>query len=65
MNYKLYLYVFFTLLGAFALGGINFDKLMKKNRPYEAWLIVLLLSFAIGYIMTNFIVDFINVSKIR
>lgn len=64
MNYKTYLYVFFTLLSAFALGGINFDKIMKKNRPYEARIIVILISFVLGYIVTNFITDFISVSKL-
>ena len=64
MNYKVYLYVFFTLLAAFALSGINFDKIIKKNKALEARIIVMLLSFIIGYLVTNFIADFLTVSRL-
>ncbi|HOZ89033.1 MAG TPA: DUF1146 family protein [Bacilli bacterium] len=64
MRYKAYLYIFTTLLSVFALGGINFDKIMKKNRPYEARIIVILISIIMGYLITNFIVDFINITRI-
>ena len=64
INYKAYLYVFFTLLAAFALSGINFDKIIKKNKALEARIIVLLLSFVIGYLVTNFITDFLSSSRI-
>lgn len=64
MNYKVYLYVFFTLLAAFALSGVNFDKIIKKNKALEARIIVMLLSFMIGYLVTNFIADFLTVSRL-
>ena len=64
MNYKTYLYVVTTLLSAFALGGVNFDKFMKKNKTIEARIIVIIFSFICGYLLTNFITDFIYVSKI-
>ena len=64
MNYKVYLYVIFTMLSAFALSGINFDKFIKKNKALEARIIVMLLSFIMGYLVTNFIADFLEVSRI-
>lgn len=64
MNYKVYLYVIFTMLSAFALSGINFDKIIKKNKALEARIIVMLLSFIMGYLVTNFIADFLQVSRI-
>ncbi len=64
MNYKVYLYVIFTMLSAFALSGINFDKIIKKNKALEARIIVMLLSFIMGYLVTNFIADFLDVSRI-
>jgi uncharacterized integral membrane protein (TIGR02327 family) len=64
LNYKTYLYVIFVLLSTYALSGVNFDKIMKSNHPLEARIIVILLSFITGYLITNFIVDFISVSKI-
>ena len=64
MNYKVYLYVIFTMLSAFALSGINFDKIIKKNKALEARIIVMLLSFIMGYLVTNFIADFLQVTRI-
>ena len=31
MDYKIYVYVFFSMLSAFALSGINFEKIIKKK----------------------------------
>ena len=64
MNYKVYLYVFFTLLSTYALSGINFDKIIKKNKALEARIIVMLLSFISGYLVTNFIIDFLSSSRL-
>ena len=64
MNYKLYIYVISVLLSTYTLSGINFSNIMKKNKVIEARLLVLLLSFIMGYLITNFIVDFISVSSI-
>ena len=64
MDYKVYLYVFFTLLSAFALSGINFDKIIKKNKALETRIMVMLLSFICGYLVTNFIADFLTLSRI-
>lgn len=59
MDYKIYLYFICTLLSVFALSGVNFDKIMKKNKIWEARVLVLVLSLALGYILTNFITAFI------
>lgn len=64
MNYKIYLYVITTLLSVYTLSGVNFDKIMKKNKIIEARILVLILSFISGYLLTNFIADFISGSKI-
>jgi len=59
MNYKIYFYIFFSCASAFALSGINFEKFIKKNRIWETRILVLLLSLALGYIVTNFILEFL------
>lgn len=59
MNYKLYVYIFFSMLSAFALSGVNFDKILKKDRYWEARILVVLLSLVLGYIVTNFIFEFL------
>lgn len=64
MNYKAIIYCLFVFLSIYALSAINFDKFMKKNKPIEARLIVLILSFASSYLLTNFIVDFISLTSL-
>ena len=59
MNYKIYLYIFFSMLAAFALSGINYEKFIKKNRVWETRILVLLLSLTIGYLVANFILEFL------
>lgn len=64
MNYKLIIYVITVLLSTYTLSSINFNNFFKKNKVFEARLFILMLSFIMGYLLTNFIVDFIEVSKI-
>ena len=59
MDYKIYLYVVCTLFSAFALSGINYEKFIKKNRIWETRILVMLLSFALGYLVTQFFLAFI------
>ena len=64
LQIKTYLYVISVLLSAYALSGINYDAFIKKNKAIEARVLVILLSFSLGYLLTNFITDFIYVSSI-
>ncbi len=60
MELKVYLYVFFTFTSVFIFNGINFNLFMKKDKVIEAKLLVLSLSFALSYLLTNFVIDFIS-----
>ena len=60
MHYKVYIYVISVLLSTYALTGINFEKIIKKNKIIEVRILVILLSFIIGYLITNFVVDFVS-----
>lgn len=64
MNYKAYIYIISVMLSVFALSGINFDGFIKSKKVIEARILVILLSLALGYLVTNFITDFMNVSQI-
>ena len=64
MNYKVYIYVVFVLISAFALSAVNFEKFIRKNKVLETRILVLILSFISGYLLTNFLVDFMEFSKI-
>ena len=60
MNYKIYLYAIFVFLGIFIFSGVNFEKIMKKDKIIEAKLWVMSLSFSLAYLLTNFVLDFLN-----
>ena len=62
MNYKIYLYAIFLFLSIFILSGINIEKIMKKDKVLEARLLIMSLSLALSYLLTNFVWDFLNLS---
>lgn len=59
MNYKIYLYIFFSMASAFALSGIHYEKFIKTNKIWETRILVLLLSLALGYLVTQMILEFL------
>mgnify|MGYP004701354917 FL=1 len=61
MLVKLLLYIFFIFVSAFGLSGINFDGIIKANKTIEAKVLVMVLSFSFGYLLTNFVLDFLNI----
>lgn len=62
MNYKIYLYAIFVLLSIYIFSGVNFEKIMKKDKVIEARLLVMCLSISLAYLLTNFVWDFLNLS---
>ena len=61
MLVKLLLYIFFTFVSAFGLSGVNFSGIIKSGKVIEAKVLVMVLSFSFGYLLTNFVLDFLNV----
>lgn len=64
MNYKAFLYIIFVFLSAYAISGLNFDAFIKRNKVIEARLIAIILTIISGYILTNFVTDFLEVSSL-
>lgn len=64
MNYKTVIYVISLFASIFALSGINFDGFIKTNKALEARVLVILLSMATSYLVTNFITDFLDLTAI-
>ena len=64
MNSKVYIYMITTLLSAYTLTGINFNKIWVSKKSLEARIFVILLSLIMSYLLTNFITDFLSSSKI-
>lgn len=62
MNYKIYFYAMFLFFSIFIFSGVNFEKIMKKDKVIESRLIVISLSMALSYLLTNFTFDFLNLS---
>ena len=63
MNSKVYIYMITTLLSAYTLTGINFNKFWNSKKNIEAKIFVILLSLIMSYLLTNFITDFLSSSK--
>lgn len=61
MLVKLLLYIFFTFVSAFGLSGVNFSGIIKSGKIIEAKVLVIVLSFSFGYLLTNFVLDFLNI----
>ena len=64
MNYKTYIYIVSVLLATFAISGINFNNMFRKNKVVEARVLVVLLVLALGYLVGSFVITFIECSKI-
>ena len=62
--FKTALYIICTFIAAFAVSGINFNGILKKNKVIEARVLVIVLSVVLGYLLTNFIMDFVNLTSI-
>ena len=60
MKYKSLIYALTFFLSMFALSGVNFDKFMKRNKPVEARMLVIIFGIATSYLVTNFIISFIS-----
>ena len=63
MNAKVYIYMITTLLSAYTLTGINFNKFWNSKKSIEAKIFVILISLIMSYLLTNFITDFLSSSK--
>ncbi len=61
MEVNLLLYIFFTFVSAFGLSGINWNKVIKSGKVLEVKVLVMVLSFSFGYLLTNFVIDFLNI----
>lgn len=61
MLIKLMLYIIFTFISAFGLSSLNFEGFVKKNKNLEIRVLVMVLSFSFGYLLTNFVIDFLNI----
>lgn len=57
MNVKLILYVVILPLSLYALDSLNIENKFKKNKIYQARLLVLFLAMSMSYLVVNFLTD--------
>ena len=55
---KLYLYIIIIPLSMLALESVNTNGIFKKNRIPFIKILFLMLSFALSYLVVNFLIDF-------
>lgn len=54
------IYILVLVIVIWAVDGINLNAIFKKNRPYQARTIYVIIIFSLTYLSTNFILQFIN-----
>lgn len=62
--YKVSIYILSILISIFAVSGINFNNFFKKNYKYEAKIFIIIICLCLGYLLGNFIIEFIEISQI-
>ena len=60
---KFTLYILIMILVIWAVDSINLSNIFKKNRPYQARIIYIIIIFSLTYLTTNFILDFTEILK--
>mgnify|MGYP002708137050 FL=1 len=60
---KFILYILIMILVIWAVDSINLNNIFKKNRPYQARIIYIIIIFSLTYLTTNFILDFTEILK--
>jgi len=61
--YNLLLYSIILVIVIWVMDGININHIFKKNRVYQARIFYIMMIFSITYLVSNFIIDFINCLK--
>ena len=61
--YNLLLYVIVLIVVIWAMDGVNINQLFKKNCVYQARVFYILLIFSLTYLVSNFLLSFLNSLK--
>lgn len=64
MNYKVVIYVLSMLASAFAVSSIDLNRFFKKNKVVEANVFAMILIIALAQLVSSFIINFLEVSKL-
>ena len=62
---KVVIYILSILVSIFAVSGINFNNFFKKNHVWEARIFIVLISFIMGSLLAEFIINFSELNIIN
>ena len=63
MQIKLLLYIVVSLLTLWSVTSLNIDRFFRKGHVNQIKVFYLLITFALSYLIVNFLYDFYLVSK--
>ena len=61
---RFFVYTVVTIIVIWAMDSVNINKIFKKNKVIQARAFYFLLGISLVYLITNFIIDLFEVSKI-
>ncbi|HBA37622.1 MAG TPA: hypothetical protein DCY94_02770 [Firmicutes bacterium] len=64
MNYKLIVYILSVLTTTFAMGSLDLNRFFKQGKVVEANIFAILMILAIAELVSSFIINFLEVSRI-
>lgn len=64
MNYKLIIYIISVLCTTFAMSSLDLNKFFKQGKIVEANMFAVISILAISELVSSFIINFLEVSKI-
>lgn len=59
---RLFIYALSLIISTFAVSGINFEHIIKKNHIWEARILSMLLVLGLTYLLANLILDIGNIN---
>ena len=64
MYYKLIIYSVCMIVSAFAISSLDLNRFFKKGKVVEANVLAILLIIALAELVSSFIINFLEVSRI-
>lgn len=60
MDYKVFIYIIMLFVTIFCLSAINFNNFFKVKHELEAKIFIMILSFGLAYISSEFLIKLIE-----
>lgn len=64
MNYHVLIYAFCITICVIVISAINFNNFFKKGKEIEANMFVVIISLIMGYLLGEFVINFLNITSI-